>query len=99
MVVESCGVVAFLWPNTSSLGQVPGRQQRYIGIPDVLLDPFVLGVGTDLSVLFGDKAVEAEVDGQWSQSGVGGVPVHTLPFLARMGLLSYSSRPPRASPT
>lgn len=47
--------MAFLWPNTSSLGQVPGRQQRYIGIPEVLLDPFVLGVGTDLSVLFGDK--------------------------------------------
>lgn len=78
MVTVSCGVT-FLWPNAFNLGQVPGRQQRYIGILDVLLDPFVLGVGADLSVLFGDKAVETELDSQRSWSGVGG-SVHTPPI-------------------
>lgn len=76
--------MTFLWPNAFNPGQVPGRQQRYIGILDVLLDPFVLGVGADLSVLFGDKAVEAELDSQWSWSGVGGL-VHTPPMSSLHG--------------
>ena len=96
--MESCGVVAFLQPNASNQGHVPGRQQSYSGILDVILDPFFLGVGADLSVLLGNKAVEAEGDSQLSQSGVRG-PVHTPPFLVLMGLTSYSSLPPRASPT
>ena len=38
------------------------------GILDVLLDPVVVGVGTDLSFPLGDEAVGVELDcqGPWS---------------------------------
>lgn len=54
------------------------------------MDPFVFGVRADLSVLLGNKAVEAdEVRPSWAMESGGG-PVHTPPLLAYTGLASCS---------
>lgn len=42
----------FLWWCLFVLVQPFGRQHRYIGIFEVILDPFAVGVGTDLLALF-----------------------------------------------
>lgn len=56
--------LTFLPSGDVNLSQPPGRQQRKSGILDVLLDPVVFGVGTDLSFPLGDEAVGAELDRQ-----------------------------------
>lgn len=47
--------LTFLPSGDVNLSQPPGRQQRKSGILDVLLDPVVFGVGTDLSFPLGDE--------------------------------------------
>ena len=60
--------LTFLPSSDVNLGQLPGRPQRKPGILDVLLDPVVIGVGTDLSFPLSDEAVGAELDRQGPRS-------------------------------
>ena len=59
--------LTFLPSGDVNLGQPPGTPQMKSGILDVLLDPVVVGVGTDLSFPLGDEAVGVELDcqGPW----------------------------------
>lgn len=60
--------LTFLPSGDVNLGQPPGMPRMKSGILDVLLDPVIVGVGTDLSFPLGDEAVGAELDhqGPWS---------------------------------
>lgn len=60
--------MTFLPSSDVNLGQPPGRPQSKPEILDVLLDPVVVGVGTDLSFPLGDEAVGAKSDHQGPRS-------------------------------
>lgn len=49
--------MAFLGSTRFNLGHGPGWEPRRAGFLDVILDPYflVVGIGTALSVLFGDE--------------------------------------------